>query len=396
MKNQNIAKIDNQLVFKAHYSLSMNEQKLILFLISNIDPKARKDFETQKVKIKDIENLFSVKGKRWGSIYERVDIMCNNITDKKITLPKGFIVDGEEIKMNRYIQWFSDIEPYMDEDGEIALKFQFAKPLKGFLLQLKEYVKINMLEVMPLRSKYAIRMYQVLKAERDRTKKFKNRTSLIFGIDELKAMLEVGSKYKVLKDFRRNVLDTIKNEINKYSREIVIDYEYLKTRRKVTGIEFYITDYKPKTEEKKDFKNYVPTTEDIEKLTRGQLGAYNKLIEFGVYAGIVYRQLLPTIKGANMSGLEDLFIEQAILVFKNKEKPKKGVKSVGAFVNWWTDKKVFSIDGGGVFFQITDKVNEIKKKMSQEQLDNREMAKDMTNGEFEKWYREKNKQTQEA
>ena len=78
-----IARIDNQLVMKAHYNLSTNEQKLILFLTSRLNTE-REDFNIQRVKVKEIEKfLADGDEKRWGSIYERVDMMCSNISSKK-------------------------------------------------------------------------------------------------------------------------------------------------------------------------------------------------------------------------------------------------------------------------------------------------------------------------
>lgn len=382
-KNKLIARLDNQLVMKAHYNLSSNEQKLVLFLVSRIDSQ-RDDFNIQKVKIKEIENFFTEKTKRWGSIYERVDSMCDNITDKKITLPKGFVVNGEPIRMNRYIQWFADIEPYVDDDGEMSLKFQFTEALKDFLLQLKEYVRINVMEILPMRGKYAIRMYQIFKAQRDKTKKYKEVTYMSFGVEELKGIMGVGSKYKAFQDFKRRVLEPMKKEINENSKEISIEYDFLKTRRKITGVEFSIFS-KKKTEKKANSGqnvDYVPTIEDLAKLTYAQEKAYQILSKFGIYEGIAYRQILPTIKGGNVEGYEDIFCEKAIELFLKKEKKKKNPeKSAGAFVIWWTEKKVFDISGD-VFFQISDKVNTYRKKQDQERQDNRESAKKMTRGEF--------------
>lgn len=397
-KNQ-VARIDNQLVMKAHYSLSSNEQKLILFLVSKIDADSRDDFNIQRVKIKDIEKFFAEEGKRWGSIYERVDMMCNNITDKKITLPKGFVVEGKPIKMHRYIQWFTDIEPYEDEEGEICLKFQFADSLKSFLLQLSEYVRINLLEVLPMRGKYAIRMYQIFKSERDRTKKFRKISYLTYGLDELKAMLNIGNKYSRLQNFKDRVLNPIIKEINEYSQEISVEYELLKTRRTVTGIEFSI---KSKEEISKKLQNvdssydYVPTDADLNKLTWAQRNAYDTLVKFKVKEGIALRQILQKVKGGNMEGFEDLFINKSIAHFKKWAKQQKTQdQSAGTFVNWWTKKKVFAHDND-VYWKISETVNEERKGMEQERLDNRMIAKDMTKDEFVKWYRETEKAPSES
>lgn len=381
-----VARLDNQLVMKAHYNLSTNEQKLILFLVSRINPE-RADFNVQRVKIKEIEKFFMDDGvKRWGSIYERVDMMCNNIMDKKITLPKGFIVNGKPIRMHRYIQWFTDIEPYLGESGEICLKFQFAEPLKKFLLELKEYVRLNLIEVLPMNGKYAIRMYQIFKARYDKSKKHTSVSNITYEIDELKSLLGISNKYKVFQDFKRRVINPLITEINTHSREIKVDYELIKNGRKTQGIKFLVHG------KKKGMANidYVPTSEEIQKLTWAQHNAYDLLINFGVKEGIAYRQILPTIKAANMEGYEDMFLEKALEVFKSKEvKKKSNHDSVAVFVNWWAKKKVFHVKSD-LYFQIAEDVHFLIKKKSQTELDNRAIAKTMTKTAFQEWYKQHN------
>ena len=385
-----VARLDNQLVMKAHYNLSTNEQKLILFLTSRLDTE-REDFNIQRVKIKEIEKFLSDGDeKRWGSIYERVDIMCSNITSKKITLPKGFVVNGEAIQMRRYIQWFTDIDPYLDEDGEISLKFQFASSLKDFLLQLKEYVRVNLVEVLPMRGKHAIRMYQAFKAERDRTKKYKEVSHFVIDLVELKGMLGIGDKYKALQDFKKRVLEPMQKEINEYSKEISIEYKYIKVKRRVTAIDFLIFDKdnvsKAKTKSQ-NFKDYVPTSDDIVKLTRAKLMAYKMLVKFGVKEGIAYREMIPKIVGGVVEGHEDVFVKHAITHFKKWAKQQQNQEvSAATFVIWWTKAKVFSHDKD-VFWKINEKVHNTAKKYTDEVRKNREAAKYITNAEFESNYK---------
>ena len=140
----------------------------------------------------------------------------------------------------------------------------------------------------------------------------------------------------------------------------------------------------PKTGQNVD---YVPSEKEVDTLTWSQKNAYDYLVKFGVKEGIAFKQILPTIKGANMEGYEDIFIEEAIGIFKKKESKKSDSKqSVGVFVNWWTKKKVFDIKSD-LFFQVSDKVNDIKKGKSQEEIDNREVAKKMNKEEFQQWYK---------
>ena len=388
MKERRIAKIENDFIFKAHYALSAVEQKIVLFLASRIDPLKDKKFIKQVVPIKHIERILW-EGETVGNPYAYLQEIVGRLLDRKIFFPKGAIIGGKKIYAGG-INWFQSILVQDTEEG-IGIEFMFAERMKPFLLELNEYVRINAMEVMDMRGKHAIRMYQIFKAERERTKKYKTSSCVTYGIPELKAMLGIENKYKVFNNFKRRVLDPMKEEINTYSQEISIDYECLKTRRKITGVDFLIYDKrekKLKTGQNVDLENYVPSKEDIEKLSYSQEKAYKVLVKFGVYGGIAYRQILPTIKGANMEGFEDTFCEQAIKIFKTKEKPKKDAKtSVAVFVKWWTDKKVFD-NKSDLFYLIAEKVHEIKKQMGQERLDNRSIAKDMTAGEFEKWYKE--------
>lgn len=395
--SKHVASIKNQFIQKAHYRLSSNEQKLIYFLISNIEPKKRNDFHTQTVKVKDLAKIFTSENGVRGSIYERVNTMCINIASKPILVPVSFKVENVPITMHEVNSWFKRIKPKKDDGGEIVIEFTFHEDLKPYLLGLKKnFVQIGMDEFFLIAGKHASRMYGAFKAERDNQKARYSEAKtfyLTYGIDELKAMLGLSGKYKALKDFKRRVLNPMVKEISESSVLFSVDYRTMKTRHIVTGIEFIITDNilveaKKENSKRLGFDNYIPSNTDVQKLSFSQLKAYEVLTKFGVYEGIAYRQILPTIKGANMEGFEDVFCEQAIEIFKHKEKTKKDVKtSVAVFVNWWTDKKVFDIKGD-IFFQISDKVHAYKKQMGQERLDNRRKAKDMTAGEFEVWYKE--------
>ena len=399
LKEYSLASIKNDLVLKASYDLSSNESKLLMYLIATIDSKNASDFELRTVKVKDIEKAFSKEEKKWGSFYKRLDFMCGSIMSKPIKIPQDFLLDGKKVELHEYIHWFQKIRPIYDEDGEVAVQFYFHDDVKPFLISLKRrFVQVDVKkEYFRFTGKHTLHLYPAFKGARDEEKsRYPNskKTTLVYGIDEFKAKLRIENKYNQFGNFRLRVLDPMVEEINQKSSVINVFYDFIKGGRggKITAIEFAITDVvhvEPKKKVKeKELENYVPSKEDIEKLSFSQLRAYEILTKFGVYEGIAYKQIIPTIKGANMGGYEDVFCEQAIKLFKQKEKPKKDKKtSVAVFVNWWTDKKVFDI-AGDVFFQISDKVHAYKKQMGQERMDNREVAKKMTAGEFEKWYKE--------
>ena len=69
-KNQHIARIENFFIYNAQYSLTAKEQKVILYLVAQIDPVRQSKLIEQVVPIKDLRRLLIEKGKKSGSFYE--------------------------------------------------------------------------------------------------------------------------------------------------------------------------------------------------------------------------------------------------------------------------------------------------------------------------------------
>jgi plasmid replication initiation protein len=251
-----IARIENRFIFNARYQLSAREQKIILYLMSNLDPKRQEDFHKQVVPVKELEALLKSDDKKWGGLYKEMNDFSTRIISKYISFDSDFLIDGKPLR--GVISWFQSVLPVENEHGEVSLEFMFSERLKPFLLQLSEYAKIHPLDVAPMKSGFAIRMYQVFKAERDRMRRHTQSSTLVYTLDELKNMLGIGGKYKVLKDFRRRVLDVVEREVNTHSPSVQVKYEYIKSKRKVTGVKFLIFDkVKTKSSSKNPANNYM-------------------------------------------------------------------------------------------------------------------------------------------
>jgi plasmid replication initiation protein len=399
------ARIDNQFIFNARYRLPAREQKIILYLISKINPIKENEFHKQRLSISELKQLLVREGSKYGSFYNEIGTISETMTNCKITFPTSFEINGT--RMKGAINWFQHCIPIEDENGELYLEFVFSEILKPFIIDLKEYVKIGVADVFPMRSGYAIRMYQILKAEFDRMREHKKVVVFELSMDELKNTLGIEGKYNYpdFKNFRVRVLDPIKEDINEFSKHIQLDYEYLKTGKKVTGIRFIIATKETKqkgapinagsvSKEKNEKTKPQNPSKSLEKLTRAQLKALELLTDFGVYEGIALKQLLPTIKSSEIQGFEDVFIQKAINYFQDhanqQDTPQLGAQT---FVVWWLDKDVFDVKStSGVWSLLMEQLSEEKKRMQQKDpqaFDNRLMAKTMSNIEFEKWYRSK-------
>jgi hypothetical protein len=398
-----VAKIDNNFIVNAQYKMTAKEQKVLYYLISHLDPLNEKEFYSISIPLEEIEDILRETDNKYGSLHEEMDRLCKSLSAKQITFPSRFTSRGRPI--NSYINWFQSIIASKDETGQIYIKFTFSADMSPFLLQLHHYVNINPLEVVPMTNAHAIRMYAIFKSEKDRFKGIKDIVTLSYVFEELKVLLGIEDKYKSgdLKEFRNYVLDRIKDEINTNSPSMTVDYNYLKKQRKVTGVAFNVSDKNQKAKQleakklekqlKKDLKNYVPSDKELDILTKAKLQAYNILIEFGIYSGIAYKQILPKIKGSEFDGYEDFFVEKAIQHFEKNaiQTTTKDLKA-STFVTWWTKNKVF--ESGDVWADIVEKLGSHKKQLlnkNPEAYENRIIARAMTHVQFAAYFKSRQK-----
>lgn len=215
MKDNLIVK-SNQLI-EARYDLNLNEQKIILYAISQIN-RDNKSFNSIELNITEFTDLLDTKGKR----YEEIRNIVRDLRKKEI------IINTED---KEYITgWLSSIT-FSKNTGKIKIRFD--DDLIPYLLQLKNrFTRYQLRNILYLKSKYSIRMYELLK-------QYESIGKRNFSLKELKKILFIDDQYIRIYDFERFVLIPAKDEINKYT-DIKIDYEKQKRGRKIVGIEFLI------------------------------------------------------------------------------------------------------------------------------------------------------------
>ena len=234
--SKNIARIENRFIFNAQYKLGLREQKVLLYLIANIDPR-KNAFEECIIPVKELEEILKSDGKKWGGIYQEMRDFCKGIIGKRITFNSEILLDGQPFE--GYINWFQSVRPVIVNDG-VCIRFLFAEDLKPFLLQLKEYAQINRLEVAHMRCQYAIRLFQIFKAASEKQKQFRDVVTLSYKIKELKQLLGLEDKYARFNNFRQRVLDVAMEEINRQT-SIFAEMDYIRnSKSRVVGLKFYV------------------------------------------------------------------------------------------------------------------------------------------------------------
>lgn len=232
-----IARIENDLVLNYQYLFSAREQKTMLFLIANLE----NDSDSVTIATKDIENILKDDDKKWGNAYNQITDLYKSLLGKKFYHKTNVRYKGS--RLDAGYNWFQSIVP-VEEDSRTLIRFRFSQDTLPFLLQLKEYVQINTLEVKHMKSAFSLRFFQLLKARRNRTKEHTIYTEFSYTVEELKSLFGLENKYPRFNNFRQKVLDVALNEINgKTSIFFKLVYQYQKSReKKIESINFKVFD----------------------------------------------------------------------------------------------------------------------------------------------------------
>jgi len=391
-KTKKVAAIANQFIQNARYKLSPREQKLILYMATLLRPEDS-DFETYLVPVSEIEYILkSDETKKHGSFYERLDDLLDSITDKKITFPTDFTVDGHRLR--GHINWVAGAVPKYDENGVLCVEFGFSPQMKPFLLGLKErFTRFEFLEVAKMKSGFSIRIYQMCKAYY-----FENirhgRNVFAVSIKEFKSRLGIQDKYPDFRNFRRKVLDVAREEINEKTH-LRVDYDFIKKGRNITDLRIVInekTDFNPESNEAEPVVTTPEPTRKrttskpandlqsrIESLTEAQRRAFNTLTEYGVSMVFALDEVLPIIKGSELLGYEDYFVLFMLAFFEKKTIVKGPKEKVKAFAGWVTNRR---FEEPNLYAQLLEQVVSRKKSLKDDERTNRERAKDITAADF--------------
>lgn len=244
--NNYVVTKSNRLI-QAKYNLSVTEQKVILFLVSQI----RKEDDALKTYTLSIKEFNELLGNKGTPKYTEL----RKITKKMMGKPLEIYEDGKW----KQISWISYVE-YNPNEGSVNLGFD--PRLKPYLLHLKrEFTSYKLRNVLKLKSSYSIRIYEMLK-------QWQTVKKLEISLEKLRELLQIQDKYKEYHNIKKRVLNTAKKEINE-NTDISIDFEEIKKGRTVVGLCFHITS-KPVLQlpilEQENVNSNTPTQEgDIEE-----------------------------------------------------------------------------------------------------------------------------------
>lgn len=227
----------NSLIQNSRFSLSTQQQKIILFIISKLSSTS-KDIEEYEFKVKEFCEVCGIS--LHSDIYDIIRKQIKDIADKSIWIT---LDNGDEA----LVRWI-DRPKISKRSGTIII--QIDPTMKPYLLQLKEkFTEYELIYTLNLKSKYSIRLYEYLKSiHYNKLIPY----TITIPIEQFQKTLD--SNYAKFKDFHARALKPASEEINNFT-DINFTYELITRGRTTTDIKITI--------ETKDITDRVRTVKQL-------------------------------------------------------------------------------------------------------------------------------------
>lgn len=224
-RNYVVAK-QNAMIQRARFDLGITEQKLFCYIVSKIKPTDTYDMR-YTFTINDFCDVCGIR-RNSGRKIEAVKEAVKNLSDK------SFWVDMDERNV-LLCRWLSEAKI---DKGSGTITVKLGDVMQEYLIGLaKDYTQYSLLYILPMRSTYSIRLYELLKSH-----VCQMREVVEYSIEDLKSRLM--APYPNFKDFRVRVLEPALREINDYT-DIEFRWEAIKHGRKVVSVRFFINHRQP-------------------------------------------------------------------------------------------------------------------------------------------------------
>jgi plasmid replication initiation protein len=221
LPNSDKATQSNHLI-EASYKLSIAAKRVFLMLLGEVHP-AMKSPPTNKFRIyaKDYEEKSGMKGKR----------AYDDIKNGAKELQKSTIIIRNEIDRTTEHISFLDYVKYHDNEGWLEASFPIWIWPHITKLVAIGYTTIETREALRFSRFYSIRLYELMM-------QFQRKNERYILLSDLKKVFQVENhQYKRFIDFKRRIIEPSIKEIESKT-DWVIDWEPIKTGRKVTSISF--------------------------------------------------------------------------------------------------------------------------------------------------------------
>ena len=263
-KDDNEIIVQSNSLVQAHYRLSLQEKRLVLWLSKQI----RKDDVDFRKYILNIKEFAKEVGLNETTQYREL----KQITASLIT--RLIVLEDPQSNETKQLAWLS-LAHWKPKQGICTLEFH--PELKPYLLQLKEkFTIVEFNNYMKLDSAYSMRILELLV-------QYESIGKRKMSLEDIRAWCGIRKdEYKFYKDLRCRVIDRAKTEINAKT-EYDIDYVEIKESRKVVAIDWTIK------KKRIQLEGTAQKVRQLQKEYRSESVIVDSLVEYGFSRTIAKR-----------------------------------------------------------------------------------------------------------
>lgn len=213
-------------LIEASYKLSLNEQRLILSAISQLD--GRKPFPRNNdfaivITAVEFSKTFDIPIKQ---AYEALDDAASRLYERDI---KTY---DRNAKTRERFRWVDGVKYW---DGEAKITLSFSRWIEPYLTMLhQQFTSYELKQISQLNTAYAIRFYELLV-------QFLKTGERYITLKQLRELLELKDQYVRFFDFKKRIIEPSINEINARTN-LTVEWDVMKKGRVITGLVFVFQD----------------------------------------------------------------------------------------------------------------------------------------------------------
>lgn len=226
-EEQNEIVVKSNRLIEASYKLTMVEQQLILFAITQA--REQHVLLTQDTVISIDAHAFARQFElNPDSVYSQLKEAADHMFDRYVVISDTHEKTGKPRR--RRSRWIHEVG-YVEGAGVVEICF--TKRVIPYITRLEQqFTSYRLASVSRMTSLYAIRVYELLA-------QYARLGERRFALAELKKMLGIEKEYSLIHDFKARVLDVAVRQINKHS-DLKVAYSQRKNGRVVAEIIFSI------------------------------------------------------------------------------------------------------------------------------------------------------------
>lgn len=211
----------NDFIQKKRHNLSLSQQKILSYAISKVKP-GDIDFTPTTLSISEFCELCGHSTPDYSFVKEVAMSLYQNC----------FWYDDLDANKSFLYTWIEN--DMVIDKGQGTITLRLSEKLKPYLLGLRgNFTQYQLVNVLSLKSKYSIRLYEILKSYQNID------DNVVFQVDRLRVLLMCEDSYQGFKSFNQHVLTKAIDDINNNTDLNIFTYS-LRTGRNVTAVGFSI------------------------------------------------------------------------------------------------------------------------------------------------------------